>query len=149
MYVTFNRCWQLNFLRQHICADFSITTDFLVYGYTSYENLTRFADDLNNYKILFDYPGICGLITAYFICNVAFVPCNVFTGAPRPICTDSCYYFRTECENVYNALLGVTISLDPDYKDNCNNTFNNLQITYDFPCSSDSLAYDCIDLIGR
>ena len=96
-----------------------------------------------------DFTQFCNLLTAYVICNYVFVPCDLFTGAPRPICTDSCYYYRIECGDTYNALLNVAVLVYSDVMDNCNNTLSHLQTSYDFPCSSNSLENNCIDLQSR
>ena len=138
---------QLNFLRQSGCADYTFTTGFYGYGYTSNENLTAFATILESLRAFFDFSPICHQFAAYFVCNYVFVPCDLFTGAPRSICTDSCYFLRKYCDETYFSVVNVSALRFP-IVDNCENTLIHLQLGYNFPCSSSSLGNDCIDLLS-
>ena len=138
---------QLNFLRQTICADYTFATDFYGYGYTSNENLTALAAIIESLKDFFEFSFLCHRFAAYFICNYVFVPCDLFTGAPRSICTDSCNYLRRFCDDTYFTVVNVG-SLTFPIVDNCENTLIQLQTGYNFPCSSSSLGNDCIDLLS-
>ena len=138
---------QLNFLRQSDCADYTLATDFYGYGYTSYQNLTAFAVIIELLRTSFDSSFLCHQFAAYFICNYVFVPCDLFTGAPRSICTDSCYYLRNYCNETYSIVVMVGALRFP-IVDNCENTLIQLQMGYNFSCSSSSLENDCIDLLS-
>ena len=128
-------------MRQSGCAEYSLATDFYGYQYTSNENLTSFATILESFRALLDFSFICHRFAAYYICNYVFVPCDLFTGAPKSICSDSCYLLRKYCdETVMVAALRFPI------EDNCENTLSHLQLEYNFPCSSSSIGNDCIDL---
>ena len=139
------RCSQQNFLRQSGCAEYSLATDFYGYAYTSNENLTSFAVILESLRPFFDFSLICHQFAVYFICNYVFVPCDLFTGAPRSICSDSCYFLRTYCDEEYFSVVQVG-SLRFPFEDNCENTLTHLQLGYNFPCSSSSIGNDCIDV---
>ena len=141
----FLRCLKLNFLRQSGCAEYSLATNFYGYGYTSHVNLTSFAAILESLRTFFDLSLICHQFAAYFICNYVFVPCDLFTGAPRSICSDSCYFLRQYCSATYFSVVMVGALRFP-IVDNCENTLIHLQLGYNFPCSSSSLGNDCIDL---
>ena len=138
---------QLDFLHQSGCIDFSLATDLYGYGYTSYENLSDFAMNVEEYRHFLDLKHFCHRFAAYFICNYVFVPCDLFTGAPRPICTESCYYFHTYCNETYRTILLIR-TRSFTIMDNCDNTLVHLQTEYGFPCSSGSLKNNCIDLLG-
>ena len=140
------RCLKLTFLRSTTCDDVSLATDF--YGY-EYTNLTEILNQVDNYDLLLDFNHICGQLTGYFICNYVFIPCDLFTGAPRPICSDSCYYYCTECSDTYHTLLRVIPQAYPYIMDDCDNTLSHLQTGYDFPCSSSSLENNCLDLLRK
>ena len=139
---------QFNF-SENICADFSLATDSYVHEYTSSENLTGFTSNANIFVPYLYFSKHCQLFAAYYLCNYVGSPCDLFTGAPRPICSDSCYYLTTECSSIYySALLYVNL-VYPAFVDNCENTLSHLQTSYGFPCSSNSLEHNCIDLLGK
>ena len=144
----FFRCLQLDFLHQSFCSGFSLATNFYGYGYTSYANLSLFATLLEPLRPFFDDAFNCDRLSAYFICNYVFVPCDLFTGAPKSICTDSCYLLRTNCAMSYLSLVMVGALRFP-IMDNCENTLAHLQQGFNFPCSSSSLGNDCVDLISK
>ena len=83
----------------------------------------------------------------YFLCNYVFVPCDLTTGAPRPVCTDSCYFVRTYCASQFMLVLEFTSTIDYPVIDSCENTLANLQVGFGFPCSSSSFEDNCIDLL--
>ena len=139
---------QLN-LSENYCADFSLATDSYVYGYTSSENITGFNNNLDTFETYFDLSENCQLFGAYYFCNYGAIPCDLFTGAPRPICSDSCYYFTTECNSMYRTALLFIDQVYPAFVNNCDNTLSHLQTSYGFPCSSNSLEHNCIDLLGK
>ena len=139
---------QLN-LSETFCADFSLTADSYGYGYASFENLTRFANDVNMTRTSFLLYKPCDLFAVYYFCNYVLIPCDLFTGAPRPICSDSCYYFTTECSSIYSTVLLLANQIYPAFVDDCENTLSHLQNNYGFSCSSINLEHNCIDLLGR
>ena len=100
---------------------------------------------LESLRAFFDFSLICHQFATYFICNYVFVPCDLFTGAPKSICSDSCYFLRTYCAGTYFSVVMVGALRFP-FEDNCENTLTHLQLGYNFPCSSSSLGNDCIDL---
>ena len=145
------RCLKLDFVRDCMgnCSEFSLTIDFYGYGYTSYENLTRFALILDQLRAAFFDPSIfCDRFTVYFIINYVFPPCDLTTGAPIPLCTDTCYAFRTICQLDYFSSILFARTHNYPIMDNCENTLIHLQVGYDFPCSSSSLHNKCINLRG-
>ena len=95
-------------------------------------------------KASFHLDRHCHLFAAYYFCNYVLIPCDLFSGAPRPICSDSCYYFTTECSSMV-----LANQVYPAFVNNCENTLSHLQTSYGFPCSSNSLKHNCIDLLGR
>ena len=95
---------------------------------------------------LLDTSHICDHFGFSLLCNAIFVPCDLTTGMPRPICTDSCYYYRTHCSKDYSSAIRFAAALEYPLKDNCENTFSHLQLGFNFHCSSNSLQNSCIDL---
>ena len=139
------RCLQLDFLRQGFCSGFSLANNFYGYGYTSYANLSLFATLLEPLRVFFTDSLACTRLSAHFVCNYIFVPCDLFTGAPKPTCTDSCYFLRTHCDMSYFLVVMISALRFP-IMDNCENTLSHLQLGFNFPCSSSSLGSDCVDL---
>ena len=139
---------QLNF-SDNFCADLSLTTDSYGYEYASFETLTEFTNALSSYETVFNLDQHCQFFGVYYFCNYVLIPCDLFTGAPRPICSDSCYYLTTECGSIYNTVLFFASQVYPAFVDDCENTLSHLQTSYGFPCSSNSLEHNCIDLLGR
>ena len=139
---------QLN-ISENFCADFSLAIDSYIYGYDSSENLTGYSNDLNMFVNLFDLGQHCQFFATYYLCNYALIPCDLFTGAPRAICSDSCYYLTTECSSIYSTVLLFATQIYPAFVDDCENTLSHLQTSYGFPCSSNSLEHNCIDLLGK
>ena len=142
----FFRCLQLDFLRQGFCSGFSLANNFYGYGYTSYANLScyllHYWNHLESFLLIhllvLDYLHTLYAITYLF-------PCDLFTGAPKPTCTDSCYFLRTHCDMSYFLVVMISALRFP-IMDNCENTLSHLQLGFNFPCSSSSLGSDCVDL---
>ena len=61
----------------------------------------------------------------------------------------SCYYLTTECGSIYNTVSLFVNQVYPAFVDDCENTLSHLQTNYGFPCSSNSLEHNCIDLLGK
>ena len=113
------------------------------------ENFTLYSETIITLEdiIRLGFTGFCGKILTYFLCNYVFVPCDLTTGAPRPICTDSCYFVLTECQSEFSLVLQFTSTIDYPIIDNCENTLANLQVGFGFPCSSSSFEDNCIDML--
>ena len=142
------RCLKVDLMQQTLCANFSLTTDYYIYGYTSYATFTYFIMFLRQFEPAVDFDYSCTRFAAYFFCNGVFPPCDFTSEAPRALCTESCHYLLTHCRTAYIQvktflkLIGYAIS------DNCENTLEPLQEYFGFPCSSSSLQNECIDLLG-
>ena len=145
-----HRCVQLKFLEQNsICSDINLATDYYNYRYTSLENFTSFSETIIALQdiIRLGLTGFCGNVLAYFLCNYVFVPCDLTTGAPRPICMDSCRFVRTHCNTEFTYILQFASTIDYPVIDNCGNTLANLQVGFGFPCSSSSFEDNCNDIL--
>ena len=136
-------------MQQGLCADFSVAIDYYHYEYTSYENLSNFHMTLLEIEpvIIIDLQYFCYQFIAYYMCNYVFPPCDLTSGAPRAICTESCQYFLTDCSEAYNDLVIYVDAYGSIFNVECRNTLK-LQQDFGFPCSSSSLQNNCIDLLG-
>ena len=135
-------------VQQTICANFSVATDYYIYGYTSYANLTDFVTLLQLLEDIVYFQYSCTRFTAYYFCNIVFPPCDFTTGAPRAVCIESCHYATTQCTTTYIQVKTFFRPFGYVLSDNCENTFEPLQEHFGFPCSSSSLQNGCIDLLG-
>lgn len=142
------RCLKADLVQQTICANFSVATDYYIYGYTSYANLTYFVMLLHMIETAANFDYNCTQFTAYYFCNIIFPPCDFTTGAPRAVCTESCHYARTQCDTTYTQVKTFFRPFGFVVSDNCENTFEPVKEIFGFPCSSSSLQNGCIDLLG-
>ena len=138
----------LDFLDQTFCGDASSATDSYIYGYTSYENLTKFNMFAEQIEPFIDWPDSCVQFAIYYFCNYVYVPCDLTTGGPVSICSNSCYFLRTNCPLIYLQVMNAAAAAGYSLVDNCENTLLFLQQEFGFPCSSSSLQNDCIDYLG-
>ena len=139
---------QLDSLDQTFCGDVSSATDSYIYGYTSYENLTKINMFTEQIEPFINRSDSCVQFTIYYFCNYIYVPCDLTTGGPLLTCSNSCYFLRTNCPIRYFQVLSFGASAGYPIVDNCENTLSYLQQEFGFPCSSSSLQNDCIDYLG-
>ena len=92
---------------------------------------------------------VCQQAIGYIVCSYVFIPCNLTTGNPRPICSASCNrYFNIRCVTEFEDVLEVSSRfINYPFMNNCLNTLSHLQ-DFGLPLMSDDFADDCIDLIG-
>ena len=95
-----------------------------------------------------DFKFFCTRFAAYYFCNYGFIPCDVTTGAPRAICTESCNFLRDHCSDAYIQVMTFVDAFGYTIKDRCENTLILIQEEFGFPCSSSSLQNECIDLLS-
>ena len=111
--------------------------------------LAEFIVLIKQIPLLLDFTFFCTEFAVSLLCNAAFVPCDMTTGAPKAICSDSCYFLQNDCSENYNQL---KIYADAFFRypipEDCDNTLIMLQENFSFPCSSSSLGNDCLDLFS-
>ena len=142
---------QVNSFEDSACEEFFRGSDNIMFKYTTLEGFESYIDTVNNLESLLvsaDTVQVCRQAAAYFICNYVFIPCNLTTGNPRPICTIACdYYFNDFCKSLFEVILRFSSILEYPFMNNCPNTLSHLE-TFGFSLSSDSFADDCIDIAG-
>jgi len=142
---------QLNVVRESkICSAFNLAIDYYNYGYTTLDNFTSYSSTLDTSEafLLSSSDEFCEMYFIHYLCNYVFVPCDLTTGAPRPVCRDSCYFFRTRCPSELSYILTFARAVQYPIKDDCENTLAHIQ-EFGFPCSSDDFKENCIDLKGK
>ena len=133
---------------------FGIHVNVVAYKYTSEETFTTYLKLLeyggravHNYESNID---LCEIYLALLVYNYAFVPCNLTSGTPRPLCSHSCYFARSNCSNSFNFVLkSANIFKEGSFVDDCENTLHFINEVHNFPNSSKYFEDDCIDFPGR
>ena len=106
-----------------VCSEHSVATNGYLYNYTSAENLTQFMQIIDSLKS--HIPNIkpeCRHISLSHGCNGLFVPCDLITGKPRAICSNTCCHFRGLCSKEYAAFQLVLHVLKINQPDLCTDT---------------------------
>ena len=135
-------------LQQIICGNHSLATDYYIYGYTSYENLTDIIKIVHDFTPAINLSYFCTEFATYYFCNYGFPPCDLTSGAPRAICAESCQYINTHCSVRLQQTALFLRNFGIDIKEDCDNTLWFIQEHFGFPCSSSSLQNECVDLLG-
>ena len=146
------RCVQLDGLTNAACARFSAASENMIFDYTTDEQFDDYIETFNNLEQLLVTANIaeevCRQAAGYIICNYVFIPCNLTTGNPRPICTLPCdYYINVRCRNIFEVIFQFAALVDYPFVNNCTNTLSHLK-EFGFPLLSDNFADDCIDIAG-
>jgi len=105
--------------------------------------MTQLSDVIQQAQSSVNIQGIplnCQLGLNLFLCNLAFLPCNLTTGIPKLICSKSCLYFHQNCPIQYNLVQAIAISWNSFVVD-C----NNFSTHFELEISSDDFKDDCLD----
>ena len=153
MYYTFVRsCFRLLQLdpEVQIYSQYSISLNSMTYKYTSESNFTDFLVALKaavQYTPQFS-SSICLFYSAIFVYNSIFIPCNLTTGTPRPLCSRACQLFREYCEYEHTTIISYANLLGAPLTDDCENTFYHINNLFGYPNSSKDFENDCFDFPG-
>ena len=133
-----------------VYSEYSVSLNSMIYKYTSESNFTKFLDAL---VVAVEYlpqlsSTVCLSYSAFFVYNYIFIPCNLTTGSPRPLCSSACYFFRYYCEYQYTTIIAYANLLGISIYDDCENTFNHINVIFHYPNSSKDFEDDCIDFPG-
>ena len=129
---------------QHVCSPYLSHT---VFKYTSDITLKQYTTTLDQLKGLQKYITNCYYAALDFACNVIFIPCNLTTGLPRPICSDVCSNFRSACKDQFNVMKDFAVLYQYPFIDSCENTLSYLT-SYGYPNLSSEFRDDCLSLTG-
>ena len=131
-------------------SPYSLSLNNIVYKYTGEGNITKILNLMKMVAgLLPGYPVTeCrsyGYILGY---NILLVPCNLTTGKPRPLCSNSCYYYRVNCSEEYDSVLRSAKKYNLDSVSDCDNTFSLINTIFGFANSSKEFEEDCFDIRG-
>jgi len=90
-------------------------------------------------------PFSCQLALNLFMCNFGHFSCNLTTGTPKPVCSESCFYLCQNRRVQYNFIKQTAEVWGFPVVDDCNNTLRNLELWYNIKLSSDDFKDDCLD----
>ena len=142
---------QLDSLANAACRRFNQASQNVIFDYATNEQFNGYIETLDGLEELLntsDEEEVCRQAAGYVICNYVFIPCNLTTGNPRPICTLSCdYYFNVRCREIFEVILRFSTIIDYPFMNNCPNTLSHLE-EFGFSLLSDNFADDCIDIAG-
>ena len=133
-----------------IYSDYSVSLNGMIFKYTSEKNLTSLLDILIlavRYIPQFS-SSRCLFYGAVFVYNNLFIPCNLTTGTPRPLCSKACYSFSNDCEYEYNTIINYAHVAGIPIKNVCENTFTHINSLFNYPNSSKDYENDCYDFPG-
>ena len=141
-------CTQLEFSGKESCSPYSLSLNHMTFKYTSDEKFSELLDILKSVKSLLrnSVTRGCTFPTGVFLCNGIFIPCNLTTGTPRPLCSRSCSIFHSVCNLEYNTILNFARILNINFIESCENTLHHINMDYGYPNSSSDFEDDCYDL---
>lgn len=130
--------------------------DSMIYKYTSEANLTKIlkaveiAEVYNRDYLYKIFSSECQYYFVIVAVTTGFIPCNLTSGTPKPLCSSDCYFFRQFCDDEYKMfityakLFGILIS-----ENYCENTFEAINKLFHYPNSSEDFQNDCFVLPGN
>jgi len=100
---------------------------------------------LNNSEV----DSLCRDATGYYICNIVFIPCDLTSGNPRPVCNSSCTkFFRGErCRDTFATIIRFSAIVNYTVRDDCENTLSHLS-EYGFDLKASDYEDECLDVAG-
>ena len=152
MHVYTCRCLRLDALTSSACRQFKQASQNVIFEYTTDEQFDGYIETINGLEELLltaeDVDEVCRQAAGYIICNYVFIPCNLTTGNPKPICTLPCdYYINMRCRDIFVVILQFATIIEYPFMNNCPNTLSHLE-EFGVSLLSDSFADDCIDIAG-
>lgn len=128
----------------------------MIYKYTSERNLTKILRALEiaeayNRKNLYKVSSSeCLYYVVIVVVTTGFIPCNLTSGTPKPLCSSDCYFFRQFCDDEYKLLITYAKLLGiPTSESYCENTFEAINKLFHFPNSSKDFQNDCFVFPGN
>ena len=138
-------CTQVEFSGEGSCSPYSLSLNHMIFKYTSDKNFSVLLD-YSVESLFHETNRGCTVPTRIHICNMFFIPCNLTTGTPRPLCQRSCFSFCSACNSEFDTISDIASLLDIPIMHNCENTLHHINTGYGYPNSSSDFEDDCYDL---
>ena len=150
MYIFLHSCTHIEFSGEESCSPYSLSLNHMIFKYTSDKNFSMLLDLLSSIKTLLrnSVTRGCTLPTGMLICNLAFIPCNLTTGTPRPLCSETCFKFYSACNLEFNTVTSFAELISFPILGSCENTLSHINEGYGYPNTSSDFKDDCYDLPG-
>jgi len=129
------------------CSQYNVATNGYVYQFTSAANFSHLLNFVQSSFTLLQIqgiPNICQLALKLLLCNIAYMPCNLTTGTPKPLCSELCLYLRQNCSFQYKFSLKHVALRGYPMRDDCSNTLHHLKLWYGVQLSSNNFENDCL-----
>ena len=131
---------------------YSFSISAIIFKYTSKSNFVNMIEPLKlavKYsKSSYPYISRCQFYAAFFGYNYIFISCNLMTGTPRPLCRNSCYIFKDQCEFEYTIISTYANWYGVPLSEDCENVFHHINKLYNYPNTSKDFENDCLDFPG-
>ena len=129
-----------------VCSSYSLATNGYLFNYidASFEYLTEV---LNQVETLFHNTGpTCYNITLTYACNVLFVPCDLTSGTPIAMCSNSCKQFKTSCSVEYETVARGLSVIDKFVSDICSDTLVYIKTRFAVNTTSKGVESNCLGM---
>ena len=139
-------CTQVEFSGEGSCSPYSLSLKNMIFKYTSDKNFSELMRYSVDSLLRNSITRGCKDPTGIHLCNMIFIPCNLTTGTPRPLCQRSCFNFCSACNLEFNTISTIGSLLDIPIMHNCENTLHHINTGYGYPNSSSDFEDDCYNL---
>ena len=137
-------CTYLELDEENFCSPY---VSHMIFNYANESYFEMVANRIDQIKVVLDLSSEkCRISARLLSCSVLFIPCNLTTGAPIPLCSNDCYSFDSICENEISTLVDIgKLNNFPMIK-NCENTLSHLNTLINYPNSSSDFKDNCLAL---
>ena len=139
-------CTQIDFSGEGSCSPYILSLNHMIFKYTSDKKFSELLDYPIESVFHSSATKGCTVPTTIHLCNMMFIPCNLTTGTPRPLCPRSCFSFCSACNVEFNAIFSLARFSAIPLMHNCENTLHHINTVYGYPNSSSDFEDDCYDL---
>ena len=121
----------------------------MIFNYANESYYETIANEADRMRALLDAAAPrCRKNSLLIGCSIVFIPCNLTTGAPIPLCSNDCSSFESECYNEFSTLSDFSIIYDYPFIQNCQNTLSHLNTYFNYPNSSSDFKDNCLAVPG-
>ena len=121
----------------------------MIFNYANESHYKEIANNTNGIKTLLELvTEECRASGTLLGCSLIFIPCNLTTGAPIPLCSNDCFSYDSICENVFSNMVNFAKFYDYPFIQNCENTLSHLNTHINYPNSSSDFKDNCLALPG-
>ena len=139
-------CIHLELDDEDICSPY---LNHMIFNYANESYYKIIVNKTNQLESLLDLvSGKCRATGVLLTCSILFIPCNLTTGAPIPLCSNDCSSFESECPNVVSVLIDLAEVNKFPFIHNCENTLSHLSAYYNNQNSSSYFKDNCLALPG-